>query len=366
MLRLPPFELRRPETAAEAVSILAACGPAARVVAGGTDLWPNMKRRHQQANVVVDLMSIPGLAGITASRSARSAPGGDGARELRLGATTILTDVERCAEVRDRYPALARAVASISSPPLRNMGTIGGNVCVDTRCTYYNQTEGWRQSIDYCMKAEGKVCWVAPSSPRCWAHSATDAAPMLSALGARVVLLGPEGERAVPTCALYQDDGIDYLTKRPDELVTAILLPPESNAGRCRSAFWKLRRRGSIDFAVLSVGVAVWTSSRGEASGPSTGAVEGAKIVLGAVGSRPIVVEAGAAALVGKPLDDSSASADAVAEAARLARKAATPMDNTDFQTQWRGQMVERYVTAALRDAAGLDPGIRQPCHRLI
>ena len=275
MLRLPPFELRRPASAAEAVEMLAGEGSAARIVAGGTDLWPNMKRRHQQAQVVVDLMSIPGLAGITMSHSARSAPGGDPSRDLRLGATTTLTDVEHDSDVRERYPALARAVASISSPPLRNMGTIGGNVCVDTRCTYYNQTEGWRRSIDYCMKAEGEICWVAPTSPRCWAHSATDAAPMLCALGARVVLLGPEGERTVPISALYQDDGIDYLTKQPDELVTAILLPPESNADRCRTAFWKLRRRGSIDFAVLSVAVAVW---------PAAGAVERAEIVLGCRG----------------------------------------------------------------------------------
>ncbi len=348
MLRLPPFDLRRPASVADAVAILAAEGPAARVVAGGTDLWPNMKRRHQEASVVVDLMSISGLTGVT---------NGDPTRDLSLGATTLLADIENSSDVRARYPALARAVASISSPPLRNMGTIGGNVCVDTRCTYYNQTEGWRRSIDYCMKAEGQICWVAPSSPRCWAHSATDAAPMLSALGARIVLHGPEGERAVPIDVLYQDDGIDYLTKRPDELVTAILLPPESNADRCRSAFWKLRRRGSIDFAVLSVAVAIW---------PEVGAVERAKIVLGAVGSRPIVARAAADAIVGKPLDDSTASAEAVAEAAKHARKAATPMDNTDFQTQWRGQMVERYVTAALREAGGVDPGIRQPRHRLM
>ncbi len=348
MLRLPPFELRRPKAAAEAVEILANEGPAARLVAGGTDLWPNMKRRHQQANVVVDLMSINGLAGIR---------NGDAARELHLGATTLLADVEQAEEVRGRYPALARAVASISSPPLRNMGTIGGNVCVDTRCTYYNQTEGWRRSIDYCMKAEGQVCWVAPSSPRCWAHSASDAAPMLTALDARVVLLGPAGERTVPLDALYRDDGIDYLTKRPDELLTAILLPPTSNADRCRSAFWKLRRRGSIDFAVLSVAVAIW---------PHVGTIERAEIVLGAVGSRPIIVETAGDVLAGNPLDDSAAARDAIAEAAREARKAATPMDNTDFQTQWRGQMVGRYTAAARREAAGLDPGIRKPKHRLL
>ncbi len=346
MLRLPPFELRRPSSAAEAVAVLASEGPGARVVAGGTDLWPNMKRRHQQAGVVIDLMSIPELAG-----------SGEAAGELRLGATTLLASVERSGAVRARYPALARAVASISSPALRNMGTLGGNICLDTRCTYYNQTEAWRRSIGYCKKAAGpkmedQVCWVAPSSPRCWAHSAGDAVPMLCALAARVVLLGPEGERTVPLESLYRDDGIDYLTKRPDELVSAILLPPESSADHCRSAFWKLRRRGSIDFAVLSVAVTVR---------PRSGPVEQARIVLGAVGSRPIPAEAAAAALAGKPLDDGT-----IAEAARLARKAATPMDNTDFQPQWRGQMVERYTAAALREAAGLDPGIRAPKHRLV
>ena len=339
MLRLPPFELQRPRTAAEAIRVLAGEGPAARVVAGGTDLWPNMKRRHQQARVVVSLTGIDELAGIS-----------NGHGELRLGATTVLADVEGSAAVRERFPALARAVASISSPPLRNMGTIGGNVCVDTRCTYYNQTEGWRRSIDYCMKEAGKVCWVAPSSPRCWAHSASDAAPMLAALDARVVLAGPDGERTLPISGLYQDDGIDYLAKRPDELVTAILLPAEGAADHCRSAFWKLRRRGSIDFAVLSVAVAAW---------PASGPVERASVVLGAVGSRPIVSEDAAAALIASELDD-----DAIAEAARRARKAATPMDNTDFQAQWRGLMVERYTTAALRQAAGRDPGIRPPRHR--
>ncbi len=343
MLRLPPFELRRPKSAADAVAVLAGEGPAARPVAGGTDLWPNMKRRHQTARVVVGLTSIPGLAGIA---------NGDPSRELRLGATTTLADVERSDAVRRHYPALARAVASISSPPLRNMGTIGGNVCLDTRCTYYNQTEGWRRSIDYCMKEAGEICWVAPSSPRCWAHSASDAAPMLAALGARVVLLGPDGERDLPVGDLYRDDGIDYLAKRPDELVTEVLVPPESAAGRCRSAFWKLRRRGSIDFAVLSVAAALW---------PREGPVESARIVLGAVGSRPAVAEAAAEALVGRELDDAT-----IAEASALARKAATPMDNTDFQAQWRGRMVERYAAAALREAAGLDPGIPRPRHRLL
>jgi len=328
MLRLPEFKFIQAKTLAEAADVLAS-EEEVRVVAGGTDLWPNMKRRHQKAQTVVSLMGIPGMAGIHAN-------GG-----VRLGATTILTDIEKDARIQTRYPAFARAVASISSPPLRNMGTIGGNVCVDTRCTYYNQTEDWRRSIGYCMKAEGDICWVATSSPTCLAHSASDSAPILCALGATVVLASKDGEREISLSDLYADDGIHYLTKKPDEIVAAIHLPGASDSTRCRSAFWKLRRRGSIDFAVLSAAVAVWT-------GPD-GLVRDARIVLGAVGSRPVEAKEAQDFLHGKPL-----TAEVIAEAARLARKPAYPMDNTDFQAQWRGTMVVQYTEAALREAAGL------------
>ncbi len=330
MLRLPVFRFRVPRTLAEAVDLLAGEGPQARLVAGGTDLWPNMKRRHQKAATVISLMAIPGLAGIE-----------DGNGVLTLGATTLLDDVVRHPEVRRRYPTLAAAVASISSPPLRNMGTIGGNVCVDTRCTYYNQTEDWRRAIDYCMKEEGTVCWVAPGSPRCLAHSASDAAPVLCALGATVRLVSTGGEREVPILALYQDDGIAYLAKGADEILTQITLPAGSDAARCRTAFWKLRRRGSIDFAVLSAAVALWLDG--------DGVVENAAIVLGAVSSRPLVAEEAAAFLIGR-----RPTPDHLAEAARLARRPATPFDNTDFQAQWRSAMVVPYTEAALREAAGL------------
>ena len=211
MLRLPQFRFHQARTLADAAAVLAGEGAAegelVRLVAGGTDLWPNMKRRHQSATAVVSLMGIPGLAGVDVNG------------EVHIGATTLLADVVRHPAIQERYPALAEAVNSISSPPLRHMGTLGGNLCVDTRCTYYNQTEDWRRSIDYCMKAEGKICWVATSSPRCWAHTASDSAPMLCALGAKVKLLSTQGERAIPLEDLYRDDGISYLTKRQDEIL---------------------------------------------------------------------------------------------------------------------------------------------------
>lgn len=333
MLRLPRFELRTPKTLQEAATTLAGEGAAegrARPVAGGTDLWPNMKRRHQTADVIVSLNALPDLRTIRTD-------GGDGGSDLLLGATATLTDVAENPEVRDRYPALAAAVESISSPPLRNMGTIGGNVCLDTRCTYYNQTEEWRRAIDHCMKAAGQTCWVAPSSPRCWAHSANDSAPILVALGASVRLVSSDGERTLPLADLYRDDGIDYLTKRPDELVTEIVVPGSADRRQVKSSFLKLRRRGSIDFAVLSVATALRMET--------DGTVTDAQIVLGGVASRPAPATRAAESLVGKKLTD-----ETVAHAAKLARRDATPMDNTDFQPQWRGQVVPRYVERALRE----------------
>lgn len=338
MLRLPPFDFHTPGSLAEVIEILAGEGPETRVVAGGTDLWPNMKRRHQKAGRVVSLMAIPELAGI----------GGHNG-ELRLGSTTILDDIVRSREITERFPALSRAVASISSPPLRNMGTIGGNICVDTRCTYYNQTEEWRRSIDYCMKEEGTICWVAPSS-RCWAHSASDSAPVLCALGARVELVSKRGVRVVPLTDFYRDDGIDYLDKAADEIVTKILIPDRSDSTHCRSSFWKLRRRGSIDFAVLSVAAAVWTDGGDRVTEVS--------VYLGAVGSRPLPVAGLADCLQGRALSE-----ETISEAAALARKTATPMDNTDFQAQWRGLMAAKYTAGALREIANLEPRGLPPQH---
>ncbi len=328
MLRLPKFRLHQPATLAEAAAILAAEGESARVVAGGTDLWPNMKRRHQKAADVVSLSRLHELREVHAN--------GD----LRLGAMATLTSVERHAAVRERFPSFARAVAWISSPVLRNMGTIGGNVCLDTRCTYYNQNAEWRQSISYCMKAEGKICWVAPSSPRCWAVASADSAPMLVALGARVQLVSTAGERVIPIAALYHDDGMAYLTKQRDEIVTEIVVPGASDAAHCRTAFFKLRRRGSIDFGVLSVAVALWMDGE---------FVRDARVVLGSIASLPSSADEVAKALIGQEL-----TAETIAAAAAKARSAATPMDNTDLDPRWRGQVTPVYVERTLREAAGL------------
>jgi 4-hydroxybenzoyl-CoA reductase subunit beta len=325
MLRLPSFRLHQPATLDEAARILADVGPGARVVAGGTDLWPNLKRRHQKATDVVSLARVAELRGIAAN--------GD----LTLGAMETLTDVERHPAVRERFPALARAVGWISSPVLRNMGTIGGNLCLDTRCTYYDQNLEWRRAIAYCMKKDGDTCWVAPSSPRCWAVQSSDLAPVMVALDARVVLAGPDGERTIPASALYHDDGMAFVTKRPEELLVRVEVPALAGA---RASYRKLRRRGAFDFPVL--GVAAWAAFDG------AGKVRSARIVLGAVGSCPKPVPEAADLLVGGTLAD-----DQLDAAVRLAGKLAKPLDNTDFTIGWRKEMASDFVRRALEALRG-------------
>ncbi len=339
MLRLPPIKLEAPTTIEDAAKAIA--NGNTRMVAGGTDLWPNMKRRHQKAETVVSLMSIPDLDTIDAV-----------SKDIRIGATATLANIIRDGRVRERFPAFAQAVASISSPPLRNMGTIGGNLCVDTRCTYYNQTEEWRRSIDYCLKEEGTICWVATKSPRCWAHTASDAAPILCALDAKVKLVSSSNERELPLADMYVDDGIDYLAKQADEILTEVVVPGGSDNSHCRSAFWKLRRRGSIDFSTLSVAAAVWSDD--------SDVVTRAAMYLGAVGAAPMRVVEIETVLVGNKISEGR-----IAEVAHAAHKIARPMDNTDFAASWRGKMTEQYATAVLREVAGLPPLRMRPRHML-
>jgi len=337
MMRLPLFRLHQPSSLAEALtSMKAAAGPT-RLVAGGTDLWPNMKRRHQSAEDVVSLRNVAELQGI------RGEDGG----EIRIGAMTTLAAVAASPVIRSTLPALARAVESISTPAIRNMASLGGNLCLDTRCTYYNQNQEWRESIDFCMKEGGTVCWVAPQSPRCWAISSSDTAPLLCALDASIRLVSLDGERELPLADLYKDDGIDYMTKRPDEVLTEVVIPAPGNLA---SSYWKLRRRGSIDFAVLSVAAAVRRDTQGT--------VEDARVWLGAVASAPVRSDAAAQELIGKAL-----LPDVITRAAQAARKVATPLDNTDFTLQWRSKMVTTYVEAALREIAGLPQERLSPQH---
>jgi 4-hydroxybenzoyl-CoA reductase subunit beta len=328
-MRLPPFEYRAPRTVQEAARILADRGPEAMAVAGGTDLFPNMKRRQLEPKVLVGLRGLAGLAGIAAN-------GG-----LRLGALATLTAVADHPEVRARWPAVARAAGLVSSPPLRNAGTIGGNLCVDTRCNYYNQSEFWRASVGYCMKKDGDICLVAPGSAICWAISSSDTAPVMIALEAEVALVGPHGERRIPVSALYGADGIAYLSKRPEEVLTEIVVPDRT---AWRTTYRKLRRRGSIDFPIVGVAAAVKLRAGG--------IVEDARLVLGAVHMAPVLATEAGAFLRGRTLDS-----ETIEQAAVLAAKPAKPLDNADLVYAWRKRMVGIEVARALRELAGLPTG---------
>src|SRR5262245_8277545 len=333
MMRLPPFTYLPSRTVNDAVSSMRDHGPDAMLVAGGTDLYPNMKRRQFEPKVLV------GLVGIRELREAR----GSARDGLTLGAGMTLSAVARLPEIVASFPALATAAGLVSSPQLRNAGTIGGNVCVDTRCNYYNQSYPWRKAIGFCMKKDGDICLVAPGSPRCWAVSSSDTAPVLWSLGARVRLVGPKGERTLPIEALFRDDGIEYLAKQPDEVLTDLRLPP---AQGWRSVYLKLRRRGSFDFPVLGVALALRFDD-GEASG----VIREARIVLGAVASQPRPALEAAAALIGERL-----APELIERAADRAARPPKPPDNTDFTHPYRKRMTRVFVRRGLRRLAGLDP----------
>jgi 4-hydroxybenzoyl-CoA reductase subunit beta len=331
MLRLPPFDYLAPRTLAEAVAMLADRGPEAMIVAGGTDLYPNMKRRQFEPKALVGLRSIAALQGIEGSAEAG----------LTIGAGMTLTQVSRRPEIAAAYPALAYAAGVVSTAQLRNMGTIGGNLCVDTRCNYYNQTYHWRKSIGFCLKKDGDICLVAPGSSRCWAVSSSDTAPVMIALGARVRLVGPQGERVIPVQALYRDDGIVYLARQADEILAEILLPP---ADGLHTAYLKLRRRGAFDFPILGVAVALKLAEDDTCAE--------ARIILGAVESYPVEAQQAESLLIGQKLTD-----EVIEAAAQAAARPARPLDNTDLSLSYRKKMVPVFVARALRQAAGKNAG---------
>jgi 4-hydroxybenzoyl-CoA reductase subunit beta len=322
MLRLPPFTYLQPKTISEALRMKSDAGPEGAFVAGGTDLYPNMKRRHQEPKTVISLMGIPELRRL------------DG---WKVGTCVTLTALSNLPTFQ--HSAVGVAARLVSTPLLRNMGTLGGNLCLDTRCNYYNQSYEWRKAIDFCMKKDGKICWVAPSSPRCWAVSSSDVAPVMVAIGAEYRLVGPQGERLVPASRCYHNDGINYLTKQPDEILAAVRLPAPNGWD---AVYHKLRRRGSFDFPVL--GVAAWIKWEPGTGSREPGVTE-ARIVLGGVASYPQEVPEAAATLRGKPLTD-----ETIAAAAEAAYRPSKPLDNTDFDLSWRKQMTRVYVKRALEE----------------
>lgn len=322
MLRLPPFQYKAPRTIDEAAQMLVQEGEQAMLVAGGTDLFPNMKRRQFTPPVVIGLRNIASLKTITGSPE----------QGFRIGAGVTLTNLSEHPALMQCYPALTTAAGSVSTPQLRNVGTIGGNLFLDTRCNYYNQTAFWRQSIGYCMKKDGDICLVAPGSPRCWAISSADTAPVLVSLNALARLVSARGERIVPVRELFRDDGIQPYAKELNEILSEIILPP---AAGWRSVYLKLRRRNSFDFPILGVAIALRLAD--------DDTVADARITLGAVASFPVEAMEAAGKLIGQHL-----TTELIDEVATVAAKRAKPLDNADLTINYRKQVTPVYIRRAL------------------
>ena len=318
MLRLPKFRFISPPSLDEAIRLRTEHLATSMYVAGGTDVYPKMKRRQFLPEVVIALEHV-------VHGEIRN---GDG---LRIGAGATLTEVSTHPKVRSGYRALAEAAALVSTPQLRNMGTLGGNMCLDTRCNWYDQSLFWRTAEGFCMKTHAEVvCRVAPSSPKCLAVASADTVPALIALGATVRVTGASGERDVDLAACYREDGIRYLTLEPGDVVTEIRLP---SADGWRSTYLKQRDRQAFDFPIAGVAAAVrWDG----------GVVTEARVAITALGSKPVAVDA--SALRGTKLED-----DAIAAVADATHKAARPMDNTSGTISQRKRASRVFAERALR-----------------
>lgn len=325
MLRLPRFEVQSPETLEEVVRALET--PGARLVGGGTDILPNLKHRLERPPVLVNLARVRGLRAITRDEDAGV---------LRIGASMTLTEVSRSDEVRSLFPSLATAAGLVASPLIRNMGTLGGNVNLDTRCRYVNQTAFWRTAIGGCLKSEGNVCHVVPGGRNCVAAMSSDCVPVLISLDARIVLVGSKGRRELPLADYFVADGTRHTTRDDDEVTTEILVPLPLGPRRASYAKWTVRK--SIDFPLVSVAL------RFDLEEDSVHAlVREAHAVVGVLGAKPRVVTR-LDPVLGKKLSD-PVVAQTVAE---RVGKQCKPLENVPYEAAYRRRMLSVYARRAV------------------
>jgi len=329
-LSLPEFKLLRPRSSEEAIGCLGKYAGNIRVLAGGTDLIPSMRQKLFEPEYVLD------LSGITALRGINSLPDGG----VEIGALTTLGSIERSTFLRERYAVLAEAAATVASPVLRNMGTIGGNICLDTRCLWYNQSLTWRKGCGFCIKKDGDLCHVAPGGTKCWAAFSGDTPPALLCLNAEIEIATAAGVRRVPLREFYTGLGDNYRRLQPNEIVTRLFLPA-STAGY-RGVYRKLRVRGSIDYPLAGVAVALKRTN---------GHVADAHIGITAVNPAPVLVKEAGELLVGKVIDESLAEA-----AGDLAAKTAKPLTTSAQTPEYRREMIRVFTKRAVLAAAQM-PG---------
>ena len=323
MLRLPAFEYHRPETVEEAARLLDGFGDRALAIAGGTDVVPNMKHGLFEPAHLVSLRGLRELRGIAVRGS-----------ELVIGAGETLAAVAAHPLVRLHAPSVAEAAGHVAGPQLRNMGTLGGNLCLDTRCTYYNQTRFWRQSLGYCLKKDGDTCHVTRVGRKCVAANSADTPPPLITLGASADFVSVLGERAVAIADLFIADGIWNTVRRPEEIVVRVRipLPPEGT----RTAFRKIRQRNAIDFPLLNMAAACELDPDDR--------VRSIRLVVSALGARPRSVSGLEDVATGQVLSD-----EVIAAVAAKAHQQCRPLTNIIVDPEWRRAMVPVHVTRMLR-----------------
>lgn len=321
-MSFPPFRLLRPRTLEEALEHLAQYGREAMIVAGGTDLVPNLRAGLYAPRALVDLKGIRELRGISFE------PGAG----LRLGALATMAEISESPIVCRHYPVLAQAAATVASPILRNMGTLGGNLCLDTRCLWYNQSYFWRKSCGFCLKKDGTVCHVAPAGKFCWAVWSGDSAPALLTLDAELEITSPRGSRRVPIEQFYKNDGMDRMHLERDEILTGVFVPART-AGY-RGLYHKLRIRGSIDYPLAGVAVAMKVED---------GICRDVRLGLTAVNPAPLLVRELSELLAGQRY-----SPHGVEAAAKAAIRTGKPLKTSVSTPEYRREMLQVFTRRAL------------------
>ena len=328
-MSLPQFKLLRPRTLDDALNLLAKHAGegtrATRVVAGGTDLIPSMRQKLFDPEYVLDIRNVAGLKDI------RQTDHG-----VDIGALASLTAIEQSALLRRRYPVLTEAAATVASPLLRNMGTIGGNICLDTRCLWYNQSLTWRKGCGFCIKKDGDLCHVAPGGTKCWAAFSGDTPPALLCLAAEIEIASASGTRRMPLSDFYTGEGDAYRQLRPDELLTRIFLPGSS--ADYRGVYRKLRVRGSIDYPLAGVAVVMKRSN---------GHIADARVAITAVNPAPLLVKGADELLAGQTLDEGVAAA-----VGDLAARMARPLTTSALTPEYRREMIRVFTKRAVLAAA--------------
>ncbi len=325
-MSLPEFQLLRPKTVPDAVRLLGQHAANLQIIAGGTDLIPSMKQNLFAPKYVMDIRGIDPMRGI------RSGPGAG----VEIGALTTISNIEDSGFLERNYPVLRHAAMTIASPILRNMGTVGGNLCLDTRCLWYNQSQQWRKSCNFCLKKDGDFCHVAPGSESCWAVFSGDLAPALLCLAAEVEIAGPSGYRRVPLAQFYGNDGIAHIRMQRYEMLTRVLIP-ESSSG-WKGSYLKLRVRGSIDYPLAGVAVAMKLNK---------GIVEHARVAITGVNPAPLLVPNIEHAIVGRAVTEHYAQV-----VAELAAQTAKPLTTSMLTPEYRREMIRVYTKRAILAAA--------------